>query len=157
MVTNRCAAHSALRCPVPEHARPRTVRTHYAQRSRFISPVITPSVSCLNETTPKDEGHSRLGKQKVLFITWTPSRSRIENIRQYSATGKFTKYSNIPEPCNSPLPHATKHHSSIKGVAVIISIESTVKVGKGHPCTGTEALYRPYGPLGEYRYSSTLS
>ena len=21
--------------------------------------------------------------------------------------------------------------------------------GKGHPCTGTEALYRPYGPWGE--------
>ena len=21
--------------------------------------------------------------------------------------------------------------------------------GKGHPCTGTEALYRPYGPQGE--------
>jgi len=21
--------------------------------------------------------------------------------------------------------------------------------GKGHPCTGTEALYRPYGPYGE--------
>jgi len=23
------------------------------------------------------------------------------------------------------------------------------KKGKGHPCTGTEALYRPYGPYGE--------
>jgi hypothetical protein len=23
------------------------------------------------------------------------------------------------------------------------------KVGKVHPCTGTEALYRPYGPKGE--------
>ena len=29
--------------------------------------------------------------------------------------------------------------------------------GKGHPCTGTKALYRPYGPQGEQRYSSTLS
>ena len=29
--------------------------------------------------------------------------------------------------------------------------------GKVHPCTGSEALYRPYGPLGEQRYSSTLS
>jgi hypothetical protein len=28
---------------------------------------------------------------------------------------------------------------------------------KVHPCTGTEALYRPYSPYGEYRYSSTLS
>jgi hypothetical protein len=28
--------------------------------------------------------------------------------------------------------------------------------GKVHPCTGTEALYRLYGPEGEYRYSSTL-
>jgi len=26
-----------------------------------------------------------------------------------------------------------------------------------HPCTGPEALYRPYGPYREYRYSSTLS
>jgi len=25
----------------------------------------------------------------------------------------------------------------------------TVGKGKGHPCTGTEALYRPYGPKGE--------
>ena len=25
--------------------------------------------------------------------------------------------------------------------------------GKVHPCTGTEVLYRPYGPQGEYRYS----
>jgi len=24
-----------------------------------------------------------------------------------------------------------------------------VKRGKAHPCTGTEALYRPYGPYGE--------
>jgi hypothetical protein len=23
------------------------------------------------------------------------------------------------------------------------------RVGKVHPCTGTEALYRPYGPQGE--------
>ena len=29
--------------------------------------------------------------------------------------------------------------------------------GKDHPCTGTEALYRPYGPQGEQRYSCTLS
>jgi len=29
--------------------------------------------------------------------------------------------------------------------------------GKVTPCTGTEALYRPYGPYGEKRYSSTLS
>ena len=29
--------------------------------------------------------------------------------------------------------------------------------GKVHPCTGTEDLYRPYGPQGEQRYSSTLS
>jgi len=28
---------------------------------------------------------------------------------------------------------------------------------KVYPCTGTEALHRLYGPLGEYRYSSTLS
>ena len=28
---------------------------------------------------------------------------------------------------------------------------------KVHPCTSTEALYRPYGPQGEQRYSSTLS
>ena len=31
-----------------------------------------------------------------------------------------------------------------------------VKV-KVHPCTGTEALYRPYGTWGKYRYNSTLS
>ena len=31
------------------------------------------------------------------------------------------------------------------------------KQGKMHPRTGTEALYRPYGPQGEKRYSSTLS
>ena len=31
------------------------------------------------------------------------------------------------------------------------------KKGKGHPCTGTEALYRLYGPQEEQRYSSTLS
>jgi hypothetical protein len=30
-------------------------------------------------------------------------------------------------------------------------------MGKVHPCTGTKALYRPYGPQGEQRYSSTLS
>ena len=29
--------------------------------------------------------------------------------------------------------------------------------GKVHPCTGTEALYRPYGQQGEQRYRSTLS
>jgi hypothetical protein len=29
--------------------------------------------------------------------------------------------------------------------------------GKVHPCTDTEAVYRPYGPQGLYRYSSTLS
>jgi hypothetical protein len=31
--------------------------------------------------------------------------------------------------------------------------------GKGevHPCTGTEALYRLYGPQRRQRYSSTLS
>ena len=28
-------------------------------------------------------------------------------------------------------------------------LEVTRKKGKGHPCTGTEALYRPYGPKGE--------
>jgi len=33
----------------------------------------------------------------------------------------------------------------------------TIGKGKVHPCTGTEALYRPYGPQGEYRYSCTLS
>jgi len=27
--------------------------------------------------------------------------------------------------------------------------ELEVKKGKGHPCTGTEALYRPYGPYEE--------
>jgi hypothetical protein len=27
--------------------------------------------------------------------------------------------------------------------------DETYSKGKGHPCTGTEALYRPYGPLGE--------
>ena len=26
------------------------------------------------------------------------------------------------------------------------SQNSDYKKGKGHPCTGTEALYRPYGP-----------
>jgi len=29
--------------------------------------------------------------------------------------------------------------------------------GKVHRCRGTEALYRLYGPQGEYRYSSILS
>jgi len=29
--------------------------------------------------------------------------------------------------------------------------------GKVHFCTGTEALYRPYGPQEELRYSSALS
>jgi len=29
--------------------------------------------------------------------------------------------------------------------------------GKVHPCTGTDVLYKPYGPQGEYRYCSTLS
>ena len=29
-----------------------------------------------------------------------------------------------------------------RSIPIIIS----VKVSKGHPCTGTEALYRPYGP-----------
>ena len=29
--------------------------------------------------------------------------------------------------------------------------------GKVHPCTGSEALYRPCGPQGELRYCSTLS
>jgi hypothetical protein len=29
--------------------------------------------------------------------------------------------------------------------------------GKVHPCTGTEALYRPYGPQEELRYSYTVS
>ena len=30
-----------------------------------------------------------------------------------------------------------------------ISRRCDVGIGKVHPCTGTEALYRPYGPLGE--------
>jgi hypothetical protein len=29
--------------------------------------------------------------------------------------------------------------------------------GKVHPCTDTEALYRPYGPQEEERYGSTHS
>jgi len=28
-------------------------------------------------------------------------------------------------------------------------VYNTKKKSKGHPCTGTEALYRPYGPQGE--------
>jgi len=30
------------------------------------------------------------------------------------------------------------------GLLLLLSI-----IGKVHPCTGTEALYRPYGPQGE--------
>ena len=40
---------------------------------------------------------------------------------------------------------------------VKITNVGNIQKGKGHPCTGTEALYRPYGLQGEQRYSSTLS
>jgi len=35
---------------------------------------------------------------------------------------------------------------SAPDVNVFKSQSISVKKGKGHPCTGTEALYRPYGP-----------
>jgi hypothetical protein len=44
-------------------------------------------------------------------------------------------------------------------ISIHYCLHTTMRRGKckGHPCTGTEALYRPYGPQGEQRYSSTLS
>lgn len=40
-----------------------------------------------------------------------------------------------------------------------ISFYKILHKGKGevHPCTDTQALYRPYDPQGEWRYSSTIS
>jgi len=40
---------------------------------------------------------------------------------------------------------------------IVVHILYEVKKCKVHPCTGTEALYRPYGPYGKSRYSSILS
>jgi len=38
----------------------------------------------------------------------------------------------------------------IINIITILCISYNVKgKGKMHPCTGTEALYRPYGPQGE--------
>jgi len=34
----------------------------------------------------------------------------------------------------------------LKQTAELVSTGLKGKVGKVHPCTGTEALYRPYGP-----------
>ena len=37
----------------------------------------------------------------------------------------------------------------IQGVRIVTRIKFNAELkgkGKGHPCTGTEALYRPYGP-----------
>ena len=34
-------------------------------------------------------------------------------------------------------------HRGSRGIALLLG------KGKVHPCTGTEALYRPYGPQGE--------
>ena len=31
-------------------------------------------------------------------------------------------------------------------VSLVIDTDGMQKKGKVHPCTGTEALYRPYGP-----------
>jgi hypothetical protein len=54
---------------------------------------------------------------------------------------------------------AVTSHFSVLGTRIneILDVSTSKGKGKGHPCTGTEALYRPYGPWGEYRYSSTLS
>jgi hypothetical protein len=42
-------------------------------------------------------------------------------------------------------------YGNMKPSCVFISylITYLLKKGKVHPCTGTEALYRPYGPQGE--------
>ena len=37
-----------------------------------------------------------------------------------------------------------------------VTVHCIKVIGKLNPCTGTEALYRPYGLQGEQRYSSTL-
>jgi len=42
---------------------------------------------------------------------------------------------------NQTVHHSTHVHPFIPG--------KVKKKGKGHPCTGTEVLYRPYGPKGE--------
>jgi hypothetical protein len=43
--------------------------------------------------------------------------------------------------------HCGKQISYVK-LYVTILVKHKGKKGKGHPCTGTEALYRPYGPQG---------
>ena len=40
----------------------------------------------------------------------------------------------------------TEQLDNIKDIESVTSAALLKGKGKGHPCTGTEALYRPYGP-----------
>jgi hypothetical protein len=58
-----------------------------------------------------------------------------------------------------PLTHTDYTRSCIHTIVLLRTSTELLETCKGkvHPCTGTEALYRPYGPYGEEMYSSALS
>ena len=59
------------------------------------------------------------------------------------------------------LPNTETEEQSLLGYSnrfCLLTLPTEIHAGKGkvRPCTGTEVLYRPYGPQGEQRYSCTV-